>query len=81
MTRVTLYGKPGCHLCDEGRAAVAAARARRSFELEEVDISLNARLNRLFGERIPVVAIDGEPVLELRFGARELIGRLDRVGA
>ncbi|MDQ4071822.1 MAG: glutaredoxin family protein [Actinomycetota bacterium] len=79
MTRVTLYGRPECHLCEEARAAVAAARSRREFDLEEIDISLDPRLARRYGERIPVVAIDGEDVLELRFGAEELVGRLDRV--
>ena len=81
MTRVTLYGKPGCHLCEEARAAVAAARRRRDFALEEVDISLDPRLVRRYGERIPVVAIEGEDALELRFGAEELVRRLDRVTA
>ncbi len=81
MTRVTLYGRPGCHLCEEARAAVAAARSRREFAVEEIDISLDPRLSRRYGERIPVVAIDGEDVLELRFGAEELVRRLDRVSA
>ena len=81
MTRVTLYGKPGCHLCEEAQTAVAAARRRRDFALEEIDISLDPLLARRYGERIPVVAIDGEEVLELRFGADELVRWLDRVTA
>ena len=81
MTRVTLYGRPGCHLCEEAQAAVAAARSRREFALEEVDVSLDPLLARRYGERIPVVAIDGEDVLELRFGAEDLVRRLDRVSA
>jgi glutaredoxin len=81
MTRVTLYGKPGCHLCEGGRAAVAGAQGRRDFALEEVDISLDPGLNRRYGERIPVVAIDGNDALELLFDAEELVRALDRVGA
>ncbi|MBA3370302.1 MAG: glutaredoxin family protein [Thermoleophilaceae bacterium] len=81
MRSVTLYGKPGCHLCEEGRAVLAAARARRDFALEEVDVSLEPRLARRYGERVPVVAIDGEDALELRFEAEEVIRALDRVGA
>jgi len=81
MTRVTLYGKPGCHLCEEAQTAVAAARSRRDFALEEVDISLDPRLARRYGERIPVVAIDDEDVLELRFTFEELVRWLDRVSA
>ena len=60
MTHVTLYGKAGCCLCDEAREAVATVRAERGFELEEVDVSLDPVLHRRYGERIPVVAIDGE---------------------
>jgi glutaredoxin len=65
MTLVTLYGKPGCCLCDEARDALDAIRARRPFELEEVDITRDPGLEREYRERIPVVAIDGDPVCEL----------------
>jgi glutaredoxin len=79
MARVTLYGKPGCHLCDEARAVVEAARAERPFELEEVDVSLDPALHREYGERIPVVAIDGEELFEYRVDPQELQERLGRV--
>jgi glutaredoxin len=81
MARVTLYGKPGCCLCDEAREAIAAVRAERAFELEEVDVSLDPKLYRDYGERIPVVAIDGRDELELGVDARALRECLDRVGA
>jgi len=70
--RLTLYGKPGCHLCEDARAAVLSLREELDFELEEVDVSLDARLHRVYGERIPVLAIDGEDVLELGVEATQL---------
>lgn len=76
MTRVTLYGKPGCHLCEEAQAVVAAVRARHPFELEEVDITRDPALEALYRERIPVVAIDGQEALELVIEAAELERRL-----
>ena len=79
MTRVTLYGKPGCHLCDEARAEVAAVRAARAFDLDEIDVSVDPRLWNFYGERIPVVAIDGKEVLELHVDRAELERLLDRV--
>jgi glutaredoxin len=79
MIRLTLYGKPGCCLCDEAREAVAAVRRERGFELEEVDVSLDPVLHRRYGERIPVVALDGREELELHVDAAELRRRLDRV--
>jgi glutaredoxin len=81
VARVTLYGKPGCCLCDEARDAIAAVRAERAFELEEVDVSLDPALYRDYGERIPVVAIDGSEEFERGMDARALRECLDRVGA
>jgi glutaredoxin len=76
MTQLTLYGKPGCHLCEEARAVVLGVRQRRPFELEEVDITRDPALEALYRERIPVVAIDGEEALELVIEATELERRL-----
>jgi glutaredoxin len=76
VTRVVLYGKPGCCLCDEARATVAEVRARHPFELEEVDVSIDPELNRSHGERIPVLALDGEELFELHVDAGELARRL-----
>ena len=79
MATVTLYGKPGCCLCDEARAEVEALRARHGFALEEVDVSLDPRLARDYGERIPVVAVDGREACELGFQAAEVERLLARV--
>jgi glutaredoxin len=76
MTRITLYGKPGCCLCDEAKDAVAAVRARRPFELEEVDISLDPVLEAAYRERIPVLSIDGQEAFELHVDADGLEQRL-----
>jgi glutaredoxin len=75
---LTLYGKPGCHLCEEGRAAVEQLRAERGLELREVDVSLDPVLERRYGERIPVVALDGEELVELGVDADRLREELDR---
>ena len=72
MTRLTLYGKPGCHLCEEAREVVLEVRERRPFELEEVDITRDPTLEARYRERIPVVAIDGQETLELVIEAIEL---------
>ena len=77
--KVTLYGKAGCCLCDDARAAVTEVRREIAFDLEEVDVSLDPRLHRAYGERIPVVAVDGEDVIELGVDAHALRQVLDRV--
>jgi len=81
VTRLTLYGKPGCHLCEEAREVVLSVRLDREFELDEVDISLDPGLNREYGERIPVVAVDGEDVFEYFVDRDALRERLDRVSS
>ena len=72
MTRVVLYGKPGCCLCDEAKATIAEVRERRAFDLQEVDVSVDPVLHARYGERIPVVAVDGEDAFELRVNGPEL---------
>lgn len=81
MTRVTLYGKAGCCLCDDARAVIAGVRERRPFTLEEVDVSLDPVLHARYGERIPVVAVNGEDAFELGLDATELEGLLATVTA
>ena len=58
MKVVTLYGRPGCHLCDEARREMTAAGVTDRYELEEIDIDTNPELVRRFGWDIPVVAIN-----------------------
>lgn len=68
MTVVTLYSRPGCHLCDEARAAILALRSpSRPFELREVDIDSDDALLAAYLERIPVVLVDQRTVSELEF--------------
>jgi glutaredoxin len=79
MKTVTLYGKAGCCLCDEARAVIAAVRAEREFDLQEVDVSTDPVLNNRYGERIPVVEIDGELLSEYAIETVELETALDTV--
>lgn len=76
MRQVTLYGKPGCHLCEEAREIVLELGERHRFELDEVDITRDPALEAVYRERIPVIAIDGEEVLELVIEGAELERRL-----
>ena len=79
MPVVTLYGKPGCHLCDDAREMVARVRAEHPFDLREVDVSLDPVLLREYGERIPVLELDGEELFEFHVEEAVLVRRVDRV--
>jgi glutaredoxin len=61
---VTLYGRAGCHLCDDARAALERIRASAPFVLEEIDIESDDALLRRYVERIPVIALDGEELFD-----------------
>jgi glutaredoxin len=79
MPLITLYGKPGCHLCDDARAVVERVRAQRAFELREVDVTLDPVLYREYGERIPVLELDGQELFEFQVEEAVLLERLARV--
>ena len=79
LTLVTLYGKPGCCLCDEAKEAIKSVRLDQEFELREVDVSLDPALHRRYGERIPVVEIDGREAFELHLDAGSFRDRLGTV--
>jgi len=65
--RLTLIGKPGCHLCDDARevvqavvAEVEATDAAPRIAFDERSILDDAALAERYAEEIPVVLIDGE---------------------
>jgi glutaredoxin len=77
-SRLVLYARPDCHLCDEARAGLERLSADGlAFELEEVDIDADDELLRRFLERIPVIELNGEIVSELGLDADGLRARLD----
>jgi glutaredoxin len=55
MAMLTLYGTPGCHLCDQAEALLKQAAAARQLEWRYVDIALDAALVEKYGTRIPVL--------------------------
>jgi glutaredoxin len=80
MRDVVLYGKPGCHLCDEAREVLERVRAELPFTLTERDITTDDALHRAYLERIPIVTIDGEETFEYFVVEAELRRRLAYTG-
>ena len=73
MTRLTIYSRPGCHLCDEMKEVVHRVAASVPVVLEEIDISGDAELERLYGTEIPVLMADRKKVAKYRIGESELL--------
>jgi glutaredoxin len=55
VTHLVLYGRPGCHLCEDMRAALEPFRAGHGFSLEEVDVDAHPALAERYGMSIPVL--------------------------
>jgi glutaredoxin len=73
---LTLYSKPGCHLCDDLRVALEELAAERIFALKEIDITTDAALFARYRFDIPVLLRDGREVARGRVTDRELMEML-----
>ena len=58
-SRVTLYSRPGCHLCADARAVIERVCAELGESYVEVSIDDDPALRERFGEEIPVTFVDG----------------------
>jgi glutaredoxin len=76
MRTVTLYGRDGCHLCDDARAVLERIRGEQPFALEVVDIEQDPALHARYLERIPVIALDGDELFDYFVDERALLARL-----
>jgi glutaredoxin len=80
MREIVLYGRPGCHLCDEARVVLERIRAELPFALTECDIDSDDALVKAYLERIPVIALDGEELFDFFVDEAELRRRLAYTG-
>jgi hypothetical protein len=71
---LTIYSRPGCHLCDDMKAVVhrVADACGEPLAIDEVDISTDAQLESQYGLEIPVLLLDGRKVAKYRIGEDEL---------
>ena len=76
---VTIYTRPGCHLCDEAKAAICPPGCEGEFQLEEVNIDDDEALRERYGHDIPVIFINGVKVFKHRVDAGEFKRKLRRL--
>jgi glutaredoxin len=77
---VIIYSRPGCHLCDEAKAAILSAGCNDQFVLEEIDIESDEELLRKYKYDIPVIAINGVESFIHRVDAKEFATWIKRIG-
>ena len=59
VARITLLGRPGCHLCDDARAVIERVAADLGVSWEERDITASPADMREYWDKIPVTLVDG----------------------
>ncbi|GAB3694031.1 glutaredoxin family protein [Angustibacter aerolatus] len=60
--RVVLFGRAGCHLCDEARDVVVRVTAETGAAWHELDVDSVPGLQAKYGDLVPVVLVDGQQV-------------------
>ena len=73
---ITIYSKPGCHLCEAMKALVERVGRRVLLQIEEIDISTDPELMRLYELEIPVLLIAGRKAAKYRISEEDLLRRL-----
>ena len=75
---VTVYSRPGCHLCEEAKATIEATRRGDEFTIEEVNIESHPDLLARYQYDIPVIAINGVEAFIHRIDPEEFRRRILR---
>jgi glutaredoxin len=78
MRHVTLYKKPGCHLCEEVEQVIRQVATRRRFRLEYKNILDDPALVEKYETAVPVVEVDGQEIARYRLTAFALETALTR---
>ena len=73
---VTLYTRPGCHLCDEAKTAIAPLLRELGAVLHEVNIEKDAVLEERYGWDIPVIFIGARKAAKHRVDLRQFRNQL-----
>lgn len=76
---VIIYSRPGCHLCDEAKAAILSAGCGDQFVLEEINIESDETLLSKYRYDIPVITIEGVETFIHRVDPAEFRTRIKRI--
>lgn len=76
MIELTLYGRPGCHLCEEMRSGLLALQTELGYRLAEVDVDGDPDLARRYGGLVPVLALGDTEICHYLLDLDRLRARL-----
>jgi glutaredoxin len=75
---VTLYTRPGCHLCEEAKTAIAPVLREFAGVLREVNIDKDAVLKERYGLDIPVIFIGARKAAKHRVDPQQFRRQLEQ---
>ena len=76
--RITLYSRPGCHLCETMAVVARAAAADFGAEFEEMDVDGDPVAAARYDLEVPVLCVNGEKAFSIRVTPAALRARLAR---
>jgi len=75
---VTLYTRPGCHLCDEAKAAIAPLLREFGATLREVNIDDDPILRERYGWDVPVIYLGARKATKHRVDLAQFRRQLEQ---
>ena len=75
---VTIYGRTGCHLCENVVNLLVPQKDQLRIEVEEILIDNNRELEDLYGQLIPVIHVDGKYFSHFRVDLEEFKTYLEK---
>ncbi len=76
MTKVLIYKKEGCHLCDEAEEVLERLKKEKKFFLEKIMLEENTDMFERFGNKVPVVFINDRMALEFKLDEKTFLKKL-----
>jgi glutaredoxin len=76
---LTIYTRPGCHLCQEMKVIVerVVRDTQAQARIEEIDIAKDADLEARYATEIPVLLVNGRKAAKYRVTEEQLRRLLD----
>ena len=74
---VTLYTRPGCHLCEEAKAQIGPLLRRAGARLREVNIDADPALRALYDYDVPVILLGARKVAKHRVDLEQFRKQLE----
>ena len=75
---VTIYSRPGCHLCEEAKAQIAPMLKEFGARLTEINIDEDPELRSLYDYDVPVIFIGSRKAAKHRVDAAQFRRQLKK---